>query len=268
MRQVSYIIILVLLLNSNGFSQNNNVDFIATERQDDWGFAIAPYVLFADQATDVGGEKIRQSFNDLTSITNSGFQVIAGIRYKKIYFTFDGTFANLGFDDSNKALDLKLEIDQNILDFRLGYVVYENFKFDETEILKGWSLEINSGAKYCKNNLLIQYHLNIGEEISIDDEIIEPQDWWDWMIGAKMRFILSKKVLLGVSLSGGGFGIGNSTEFSYDFTYSNSFVISKLILINAGFRSFKYDRIDGVAENEIKTTVNVVGPLIGVTFRL
>jgi hypothetical protein len=65
-------------------------------KEDNWRFIISPYALLAGQATDVGGEKIRQSFNDLTSLTNFGFQLYTVIMYKKWLLSADGTYANLG----------------------------------------------------------------------------------------------------------------------------------------------------------------------------
>lgn len=249
-------------------AQDASSDFVETNQQKDWGFFIAPYVMFAAQSTDVGGEKIRSSFNDLTSITNSGFQIIGAVRYKKWTASVDGTFAHLGYDESTEVLAIDLKIVQTILDLKLGYNVYENFQFNEDEVIKGWSLDVNAGTKYWRNDLGIGYELSFGDTIITEGNIDEIQRWWDLMIGIKLKFVLSKKVLLGVSGSGGGFGIGASNDFSYDFTYSNSFLVSDLIMINAGFRNFKYNRTDGVGENELKTTVNVLGPLIGVTFRL
>ncbi|MDT0553918.1 hypothetical protein [Urechidicola vernalis] len=249
-------------------AQGTSADFVPTDKQKDWGFAIAPYVMFAAQSTDVGGEKIRSSFNDLSSITNSGFQLIGAVRYKKWTALVDGTFAHLGYDDSSEVLNIDLKIVQTILDLRLGYNVYENFQFDEDEVLKGWSLNVNAGTKYWRNDLGIGYKLGIGDTIITEGNIDEIQRWWDLMIGVNFRFVLSKKVLLGVSASSGGFGIGKSNDFSYDFTYSNSFLVSDLIMINAGFRNFRYNRTDGAGETELETTVNVLGPLIGVTFKL
>ena len=88
------------------------------------------------------------------------------------------------------------------------------------------------------------------------------------MIGFRLNFVLNKKVLLGVSGSGGGFGIGKSNDFSYDFTYTNSFYVKEYLWINAGFRNFKYKRTDGAGDTELKTTVNVIGPLLGLIFKL
>ena len=260
-------LIFTVLFGTCVFAQQPKTSSIEGDKSKDWNFYVAPYVLFAAQSTDVGGEKIRQSFNDLTSITNSGFQLIGGVQYKKWTAYMDGTFAHLSFDETKSILNLELKIVQTILDLRLGYNIYENLKHDKNEIIKGWTVQLNSGAKYWRNDLGIDYSIGSGNN-AITGSVDEIQRWWDLMFGARFNFILSPKVLLGVSGSIGGFGIGNSNDFSHDFTYSNSFIIKKYIWINAGFRSFKYKRTDGTGENEIKTTVHVLGPLIGVTFRI
>jgi len=88
------------------------------------------------------------------------------------------------------------------------------------------------------------------------------------MIGMDVKFVISKKFMLSVGGNIGGFGIGNSSEFAHDFTYLNSFKLSKLIIIIAGFRSFRYKRVDGIGDEELKTKVNVLGPVLGVSFVL
>ena len=80
------------------------------------------------------------------------------------------------------------------------------------------------------------------------------------------RMWTRRPVLLGVSASGGGFGIGNASDFAWDFVYTNTFKVSKLISVTAGFRSFQYKRTDGEGAEELETKVHVLGPLIGVSF--
>ena len=65
---------------------------------------------------------------------------------------------------------------------------------------------------------------------------------------------------------GGGFGIGNASKSSWDFVYTNTFKVSKLILVTAGFRSFRYKREDGEGAEALETKVSVLGPLVGVSF--
>jgi len=95
---------------------------------------------------------------------------------------------------------------------------------------------------------------------------MEPQAWWDLMVGLKARFILSRSVLLGISINGGGFGLGDSSKFSYDFSYVNTFKVSKLISVTAGYRTFRYKREDGEGDDKLETKVSAFGPLIGVSF--
>ena len=86
------------------------------------------------------------------------------------------------------------------------------------------------------------------------------------MLGVKARILLSRSVLLGLSLRGGGFGIGNASTYSWDFAYINTFKASNLISVTAGFRSFQYKRTDGEGDSEVETKVHVLGPLVGVSF--
>ena len=60
-------------------------------KDNNWRFIISPYAMLASQATDVGGEQIRQSFNDISSMTNFGFQLVTNVMYKKWVVTADGT---------------------------------------------------------------------------------------------------------------------------------------------------------------------------------
>lgn len=263
--RISLIIVLCFLAN-NSFGQDAQKEYNANKK--DWGFSITPYALLASQSSNIGGESITQSFNDLASITNSGFQIVGITRYKRFYFTFDGTFAKLGDEITEGPLAINLDIDQNILDFKFGYIVYENFKFEEGDIIKGWGLNLNAGTKYWKNKIGLDYTLTFNDNIIDSGSIEEFQDWWDLMVGISTNFIISKKFALSVGGNIGGFGIGDSSKFAFDFTYLNSFKLSKLIIINAGFRSFRYKRVDGTGDEELKTTVNVLGPILGVSFIL
>jgi hypothetical protein len=76
--------------------EKSGIDSDYEAKENDWRFIISPYAMLASQTTDGGGEQLRQSFSDLSSMTNFGFQVIAKVVYKKWVFTADGTYANLG----------------------------------------------------------------------------------------------------------------------------------------------------------------------------
>ena len=265
MKNLYKIALLFSLLFSNTilFSQETASDFTSSkETLKKWRFSITPYALLAAQSTDVGGETIRQNFDDLSSMTNAGFQIITTVRYHRFSFSFDGTFANLGTDMEQGPLKVDLSIDQKIFDMKLGYKVYDNFKLKNDQAITGWSLDFSVGTKYMLNNVNLDYKIVIGDNPpTTSGSFSEKQEWWDLMLGINTKFIVSPKFLVSVAYNAGGFGLGNSSKFASDFTYINSFKIHKHVLINAGFRSFMYDRVD----DGVDTKVKVLGPMLGVS---
>ncbi len=254
--------LLFILVGGHAFSQNEEEEILKTN---DWEAIISPYAFLAAQSTDVGGEKIRQSFSDLSSITNTGFQIAVSVKYKRFITRFDGTWAWLATEEKSSALEVEANIRQQILDFRGGYIVYENLSMASNEVIKGWDLEVNAGAKYWNNTVDIDYRVIINDIPILEGSINEPQEWWDFMIGVKPTIYVTPRMKINTSFSAGGFGIGNSSKFTYDFIYANSFKVTKLITVDAGFRNFMYDRVDGEGESQVDTRVNVIGPFVGVS---
>ena len=248
--------------------QVTNQNFNEEDDRKDWSFSFTPYALLASQSTNIGGNRITQSFGELSSLTDTGFQLIAAVRYKRFGFSLDGTWASLGSEAEQGPLVLDVRVKQRILDFRGSYVLYETFQMEDNRIIDGWSLEVLGGAKYWSNELNADYTLFLGEQPVLEGSIEEPQSWWDPMLGVRTTISLAPRVLLSSWISFGGFGIGNSSKFAYDFTYLNAFRVSRLITINAGFRNFRYRRVDGEGADELETRVNVLGPFLGVSFFL
>jgi hypothetical protein len=247
---------IVLSAQVTSFNFNN-------EKQKDWSLSFTPYALLAAQSTDVGGQSIRQSFDDLASITNAGFQFVSTLRYKRLSLSVDGTFATLGTDERQGPATIDLRVKQNIIDLSLGYVIYSTFSKDTDNIAKGWSIEGTLGAKSWVNDLTIDLSIDFDQlDEPFTRRINESQNWWDLMLGVRTNISLSNKVLLGARLSVGGFGLGNASDFSYDFVYLNVFKVLDYMTINAGFRNFNYQRSD----DGVDTSVNVLGPLLGVSF--
>ncbi len=260
--------LLLILALTPAFGQVTDLNFEEKKDRKDWGFSLTPYALLASQSTNVGGNRITQSFGELSSLTDAGFQVIASVRYKRFGLAMDGTWASLGNTAEQGPLLLDVRVKQRILDFRASFVLYETFQMENNRVIDGWSLEALGGAKYWSNDLNVDYTVFLGQQPVLEGRVSEPQSWWDPMVGLRTTISLAPKVLLSSWISFGGFGIGNSSKFAYDFTYLNAFRVSRLITINAGFRNFRYRRVDGEGESELETRVNVLGPFLGVSFFL
>jgi hypothetical protein len=243
-----------------------NTEFIDQSKRKDWSFKISPYAWLAGTATDVGGEKIRQSFNDLASLTNFGMQLVVQARYKKWSLSSNLTYAKLGDEIIEGPLLIDFGIDQIILDTKLGYTLIDKIDFGD-DIIRGWAMEATIGAIYWVNdvNVDVDTDLNIpGFPININENI----QYVDLVFGTNFRIILSKSVLLGLSANIGGFGIGNSSDLYWDLLFVNTFKVSNLLTVTAGYKTFTDKTTSGEGEEEIKTNIKTFGPLLGVTFNL
>lgn len=245
-----------------------NTEFIDQSKRKDWSFKIAPYAWLAGTATDVGGEKIRQSFNDLVSLTNAGFQLIVQARYKKWSLSSNLTYARLGDQIVEGPLLIDFGIDQIILDSKLGYTVIDKIDFGN-DIIRGWAMEATIGAIYWSNDVSVGVEFDSDRDIpGFPININEKLDYVDLVFGTNFRIILSKSVLLGLSANIGGFGIGNSSDLYWDFLFVNTFKVSKLLTVTAGYKTFTDKTTSGEGEEQIKTNIKTFGPLLGISINL
>lgn len=267
---MKFIYLLGVVIWANlGLAQQGFKEIMADSNQKDWSLILSPYALLASQATDVGGERLRQSFNDLSSITNAGFQLDAALRYKRVLLSIDGTYANLKTNQDIGPINTKLDLTQWIVDTKLGYLIHSELDFSKTdEVIRGWSISANIGVKYWRNDVRLNVDASQLIGIPYVENIQQLQEWTDFMVGARAHIILNKRVLLGIQADMGGFGIGNSSDLSWDFTYVNTFEVYKRLYVTAGLRSFSYKRTDVNDGNELKTKVSVIGPLIGISLLL
>ena len=93
-------------------------------RLGDWGLAVTPYGWFTAQCTDVGTTKLRQSFNDLASITNVGFRARVLARWRWLLFVSDWIYADLENEQQVGPIAVTEGIQQNIPALELGGRVY------------------------------------------------------------------------------------------------------------------------------------------------
>ncbi|TNF71633.1 MAG: hypothetical protein EP302_06365, partial [Bacteroidetes bacterium] len=192
-----YIFLFLLILGQTSIcGQVTDQSFNQEQDRKDWSFSITPYALLASQSTNVGGTRITQSFGELSSLTDAGFQLIAAVRYRRFGLAMDGTWASLGSESEQGPLVLDISVKQKILDFRGSYILYETFQMEDNRVIDGWSLEVLGGAKYWSNDLTIDYEVIVLDRPVAEGSINEPQDWWDMMLGVRTTISLAPKVLL------------------------------------------------------------------------
>ena len=229
---------------------------------EEWGLAITPYAFFAAQSTDVGGTEIRSAFNDLASITNFGFQARLYARWRWLSFTADWTYADLQSDQRSGLTAVDLHIKQNILDMKLGGKVYDSRTAAQDG---GMGIWVGAGARYWDAD--VDYTITIDPILPGNDPTVidgkTAQTWWDPVIGVNMHFPVTPSVGFIVRATGGGFGIGDASDYMWDAEFAALFRLSRRLMLSAGYRQFKYKRTDGSGEDAVTQTTSVVGPAIG-----
>ncbi len=233
--------------------------------EDDWGFSLTPYILFASQSTDVGSQQIRQSFNDLATLTDFGFQARLTVRYKRLLFAADGTYANLETVSEVLRSTITAGVKQRILDMKLFWPVFDSRTPEDSGGVGVW---VGAGARYWSNDILLDIvtepFLPSGQPTT--DTIAEVQDWWDPELGLALHFPVRPDIGFFVRATGGGCGIGDASSFMWDAEFTALFRVSRRFLVSAGYRQFRYKRTDGEGDEAVDTRVNVVGPQIGFSF--
>lgn len=231
----------------------------------DWGLAVTPYAWFAAQASDVGGAELRQSFNDLASITNLGFQARLLARYKWVLFNADWTYADQKSETAIGRTSIDMRLDQHILDLKVGGKVHDTRTAAQDGGVGIW---VAAGARYWDNSVdftITTQPIFPGNDPSVTTEKTG-QTYWDPVLGLVFQWPATPKVGFAVRATGGGLGIGNASTYMWDAEFAALFRLSRRFLLTAGYRTFKYDRKDGEGEDEVRQKVTVMGPFIGLSF--
>ena len=127
----------------------------------------------------------------------------------------------------------------------------------------GMGIWVSAGARYWDN--AVDYTVTTrpilpGQETSVVTGK-EAQRWWDPVIGVYMNFPVTPRVGFLVRATGGGFGIGNASDYMWDAEFAALFRLTDRLLLSAGYRQFKYRRED----DGVTQTVTVIGPAVGLS---
>jgi hypothetical protein len=97
-----------------------------------------------------------------------------------------------------------------------------------------------------------------------DPGISEENTWVDFIIGGRVVFIFSDK--FNASLRGeiGGFGIGSSSDLTWNITIVGEYKLSPKVGLVAGFRYLDVDWEQGSGLGRIGYDWEIYGPILGV----
>ena len=242
---------------------------LKTAPQKRWGGAVAAYLW----ATDISGTSyadgvpsdIDISFSDLFDKLESSFMGYAEVHYDRWSFAVDASLVNLSESwNGLRGVPVKAELDQTILDLRLGYTVLcrqvGSSQWGCCCYPRHMTLDAVVGARYW--NLEQRLSSSIAQ-IGVPLQLSQDDSWWDPYVGARFRWQFAKR--WGWTLYGdvGGFDIEGASSLTWQMQTMLRFHITRGFFVAAGYRALGVDRVEGsgATRNGIDATYH--GPLLG-----
>jgi hypothetical protein len=232
-----------------------------------WSLVVTPYVWLAGQSSDVGGRALRQSFSDLASLTNLGFQGRVAARIGKVIVQGDYTYADQTATTAIGRTSIDMGVRQHIVDVKAGYPVYDS---RPAELTGGMGVWVAAGARYWDNDtefIITRQPLLPGGDTEIVEEAAA-QTWWDPVLGILAQWPVTSNVGFTARGTVGGFGVGNASSYLWDAEAAATFRLGPRFLLSTGYRAFRYDRADGEGEDRVTQDVTVTGLAVGLSVGL
>jgi hypothetical protein len=230
----------------------------------DWGFAFTPYFWVSNFRTDVDGEVIRGNVDQTAPLTKGAFMFIAEASWRRWTVSFDGLFSNLGTTQVIGPVDLNIDVDQKILMPRAGFKVLDSRTTDKDG---GTALWANLGARkwITKPTISYTYTPIFGNNPPTTGALALDDSWWDPLVGASAYFRVTKTVHFFARGNVGGFGLGDSSDLTWDVGAYASFRVWRYAAIHAGHQALYYDRTAGEGDSAVRTKHYMAGLFFGVS---
>ncbi len=240
----------------------------------EWSFKIAPYAWLAGTGGTIvtNGEEtdFDLSFEEILKLTTGGFQINAQARYKRVFFTFDGTWATLGHGEELLGGRVDFKVKQNIAEIHGGYrLIGPEFRSASPD-----TRAFNPGAMVLDAYLGVRYwrtDLSLNVDLPGLPPLIPPtqtsvtsiDEWLEPLIGARFGVGLSPTV--GVAIDGnlGGFGIGDAADLTWTLNMFIDWRFGRKWSAAFGWRTQAVNDISGSGVERNGSEMVTTGPVIG-----
>jgi hypothetical protein len=221
--------------------------------------------LYGDVETSEAQYDNNISFSDIWENLNGSVMAHSRFEFGDFSVVGDVMYADLETDREERTIrlgprgnirvnaDAKLEARQWIADLSLGYRL---FRLPDVKLAP--TAELYAGARYW--SFSSEVNANLGAQ---GFDVSTTETWVDPMIGARIALALSPTVDFVIQGDGGGFGIGNSSEFQWMQMTTLSWAFSESARIHLGYKFAQFRRDNG----DVSLRQQFRGPLIATTFR-
>jgi hypothetical protein len=258
MRRLVLGLLLVLALPLIAFAE----PAVEEKELKDWSFSFTPYFWVSNFRTDVDGQVIRGNVDQTAPLTKGAFMFIATASWRRWTVNFDGLFSNLGTTQVIGPVDVGFDVDQKILTTKVGYKILDSRTNAQ---VGGTALWANLGARnwITKPTISYTYTPILSDDPPTMGTLALEDSWWDPLVGASAFFRVTKTVHFFARGNVGGFGLGDSSDLTWDVGAYASFRIWRYAAIHAGHQALYYDRTAGEGDSAVRTKHFMSGLFFG-----
>jgi hypothetical protein len=232
----------------------------------EWEFIFAPYVWGASldgDATVRGLESdVDIGFDDLLEDLELAWQMHLEARKGKWGAFVDTIYMALSDEVDVGPFDVDADVEFALIEFAGLYRVGE------------WSLGNSDGRAIALDAFAGGRWTYVKPQVDIEGQLgyverrlEQSKDWMDLMVGARTRLDLTDKLSVVTKADIGGFGIGSSSDFTWNIYTLLGYELSECVTLYGGYRYLDQDYDSGSGRNELEYDMRTHGPMIGAAFR-
>jgi len=243
-----------------------------------WSFIIAPYAWLAGTGGTITTNGVDQdfdlSFEDIFDMTTRGFQINTQARYGRLFFVFDGTWATLGHGEDLLGGRIDFTVEQTIAEVHAGYrLLGPEFSASgsETADFTRWGVELDAylGVRYWRTDISLNVDLPGVPPFIPPVQVAGSgtDEWYEPLIGARLRFGLTPKVGMSIFGNVGGFGIGDAADLTWTATMSFDWQFGQRWGAAFGWRTQSVEEMSGSGADRNGSEILTTGPIVGLIYR-
>jgi len=246
----------------------------------DWQAFAALYLWFVGMEGQTGKGNfvadVDVGFGDIWDNLDFGIQAHVEFWWKKWIFFVDPMYMRITSNNSDTrvggSLRSDLEVNMFLMDLAAGYRVAKIALGSGTKSnrFKTWpmlTVDLYGGGRLVsletKLDVTLETPIGVkGRRIRIDET------WFDFIVGTRLDFDLTEKLILRVKSDIGGFGLGFSSDIDWNFSANLGYQLPWWdVTPYLGYRVLYIDYKNGTGDNRFVYKIWHTGPQIGLGVR-
>jgi opacity protein-like surface antigen len=130
---------------------------------------------------------------------------------------------------------------------------------EKPDWLRNVSMYVTGGLRYWDVETEVDF--DDGRTISADEGWVEP------FVSGRITMQPMEKLMLGVNLGVGGFGIGSSDDLSWSLSAGVEYLFSRTISVSLGYAAFDANFTAEAGSEQIAIDTELSGPALALIFR-